>query len=265
MPLEVDIQGTRKRELLKLLDIITLPIIEDLDAILVIGSLGYNWDDHVFRTSDLDLMLIAELSRLEDLMHRCIPAESAGRCSLREAAACIAQGMVDMVSFKSKYRDIAFTVHYLDKELFARLCEWNVREIRAWRRAPKAGSEELAGFRGRRICYQPSNYQLPSGICHSVTTSVESHGCWFIGIPHGRLLHAPHIVKDSNHCIQSCIQNLWNAFLNRFTQETPEATSRHPDNVLDALIKSPHFGPRIRRQLRWRIEQFLSDRTQAGS
>ena len=257
MPLIRDLQGPRKRALLALLHELMAPLRRDLQAVVVIGSLGYNWDDDVFTTSDLDLMLVIDWSTFFTSVEHWFPAEGMGNLPWHSLAKFIGSGAVDMLSIKSQRKNIDFTLHVLDEDLFASLCRWEVRQVMAWRISPKNGQEVLRGFDGRWIICPMTNEPLPSGFCHATWTSIERDGHWFVGIPHGRLLHAPYVVEDTAGTCRRAIDGLWNNFLQRYSQETRNATNPSAASPLESLAKSHHFGSRARARLIRRIRDYF--------
>ncbi|MCO6459342.1 MAG: hypothetical protein J5I93_28870 [Pirellulaceae bacterium] len=257
MPLVIDTDGSRRRALWTLLNELLIPVRGQMEAAVIVGSLAYNWDDHVFTTSDLDLLLVVEHSRFAEFLAGLHPLPGHQPQVLAAAASYMEHGTVDMVSLKSQRRDVGFTVHVCPLRLFTAMCVWEVRDVRAWRLTAKIAQEVLLGFAGRLVTFEPRNEPLDTGVCHTVPTSLERDGRWFVGIPHGRLLHCPRVVMDRTGGVQLALNRLWNCFLDRFVLESPRPMDLRRHHPLDTLAKARHFGPLARSGLLARTQQYL--------
>lgn len=258
MPLVIDADGSRKRALRTLLDELLIPVRRQLAGAILVGSLAYNWDDHIFTTSDLDLILVVDRSRLAEILAGLLPLPGLDPPVLAAAARYVDRGIVDMVSLKSHRRGVGFTVHLCHLNLLADICLWQVRDVRAWRMTAKVGQEDLLGFTGQRVAFQPRNEQLETGVCHTVPTSLERDGHWFVGVPHGRLLHGPRVIEDRTGGAQLALDRLWHCFLDRFVLESPRPLDLSRRGPLEVLAKAHHFGPLARARLFARSQQYLA-------
>lgn len=258
MPLVIDADGSRKRALQTMLGELLIPIRGQLEAAILVGSLAYNWDDHVFTTSDLDLFLVVDRSRLAEVLAGLLPLPGHDPPVLAAAARYVDRGIVDMMSLKSQRRDMGVTVHICPLNLLSAMCLWQVRDVRAWRVTAKVTQEDLLGFTGQRVAFQPRNEPLETGVCHTVPTSLERDGHWFVGIPHGRLLHGPRVVEDRTGGAQWALDRLWQCFLDRFVLESPRPLDLSRRSPLEALAKAHHFGPQIKARLLAQSRQYLA-------
>jgi len=247
MSLVEDLDGTRMAALKGLLHQLLLQLAPHIEAALVTGSLGYNWDHHVFKTSDLDLVVVAPVENIPLCLHMTTLATSAPHAG--EAIELQRQGIVDLVSIKGCQKGLPFSVYFFTMEQFSRACQWGQFAMRVYRNEPKNSITRLVNFQGGALPHTITSRRLGRGYCFDMISSVIPKGIYYTGPLHGRFLHCPRIVMDRSGKIAGKLDGLWDIFLARMKQEQqhgPDPPDLRRLNPLNALKNAKYFSPRTR-------------------
>jgi len=240
-----DSDKERRKDLKELLFYLIKNFDSFASAIIVNGSLGYNWNYNILPGADLDLTFVGEKRNIESVICRGILEID----NPNEILEFYRSGEIDLINFKGVVKQLPVSICFFTISQLEKACMFNEFFMRSYRNVPKEGVTRFYNFNGDYITHKFENEKIGEGFKHKIFSGKIENDKYYTGILHGRFLHSPKIMLDKAGVAKKFLDNLWFNFLERMAYENPNFINLSKTNPLNALKNSKYFSEKLVRRI----------------
>ena len=234
---------------------ITKQVQEYAQGVILCGSVAYSPEYDVKPTSDLDMIIVTEQEKLQNILN----AEALNTHGDDVEKMMDLAGSLDIQNYTLKYENRSnqtLNLHIMPYETLLRICSDEDGAVRSFRCNQKEGFYRLKSLDGNELLYPIDNEVYSDGVICKIPRSAVDENARYFGNHHDKLLSNSIPLYSRNGHIKNGYNMLWD----NVTRRCDSICETERKNLTDALVRQHRFRPDIKDTINARMDYEIGRR-----